>query len=674
MEIRLAKTAGFCFGVDRAVRLVNGLLDKGEIVYTLGPIIHNAQVVGELKERGVGIIDSPSEADKSGTVVVRTHGVKKRVTDEMTALGINFVDATCPFVQKIHKIVARASDNGDIILIAGDKNHPEVQGIVGHCNGKSYVFADENELEKILSDNNFFINTSVTVVAQTTFGVENWKKSVKKINLLCTNACVFDTICNATDERQKEAFNLSSVCDIMIVVGGVQSSNTTKLRDVCKKNCEKTYLIETAAELNGIDFSGCMRLGVTAGASAPACIIKEVLETMSELNEKNVIAEESAESFETMLEESLKNLNTDQKVRGTVIRVAPNEVQVEIAGRKQTGYVPLSELTLDPTLKTSDIVSVGDEIDLVIMKTNDVEGTIMLSKRLFDAGKAWEEILKAQEDASVLEGVVSDVVRGGVLVVSGGARVFVPSSHATERKNDSLEELLNKKVKFKIIEVDKRRKRAVGSIREFINAERKQAEEEFWSKAEVGQTYNGTVKSLTAYGAFIDIGGVDGMAHITELSWSRIKHPQEVVKIGDAVEVYIKDLDAEKKRISLGYKKTEDNPWEILRNDYPEGSTVTVKIVGMTAFGAFAQVIPGIDGLIHISQIANRHIDKPQDALKVGEEVQAKITGIDFDKKRVSLSIRELLDSKPIEVEPPKDEEKAQAESSAENEAEEADE
>ncbi len=670
LKITLAKTAGFCFGVDRAVKLVDDLLKNGERVYTLGPIIHNKQVTDDFEKRGATIVEKPAQADKNGVLVIRTHGVSQEIIDEIENLRISFTDATCPFVKKIHKIVKEASENNDVVLIAGDKNHPEVQGIVGHCNCLNFVFANEEDVENIYNTNPEIRNSHITVVSQTTFSVEKWKKSIKKINLLYTNALIFDTICIATDERQNEAEELSSVSDAMIVIGGRQSSNTAKLRDVCLKNCKRTFLIETAAELKNIDFSGCERVGVTAGASTPACIIKEVLETMSEVNEKNTIVEESAESFEAMLEESLKNLNTDQKVRGTVVGITPSEVQVEIVGRKQTGYVPLSELTLDPTLRTSDVVSVGDEIDLIIMKTNDAEGTIMLSKRLFDAGKAWDQIIKAQEEGTVLEGIVTNVVRGGVIAVANGARVFIPASQATANKNDPLEDLLKKKVQFKIIEVNKQRKRAVGSIRVLLNAERKEAEEAFWAQAKEGQTYTGTVKSLTSYGAFVDIGGVDGMIHISELSWTRIKHPSEVVKVGDTVEVYIKELDSEKKRISLGYKKTEDNPWEILKNDYPEGTVVTAKIVGMTTFGAFAQVIPGVDGLIHISQIANRHIEKPQDVLKVGEEVQAQIIGIDFDKKRVSLSIRELLEPETVEIKDAPETQDAPAENAEQAKAE----
>ncbi|MCL2508243.1 MAG: 30S ribosomal protein S1 [Oscillospiraceae bacterium] len=347
--------------------------------------------------------------------------------------------------------------------------------------------------------------------------------------------------------------------------------------------------------------------------------------------------------FTEALEESLKSMSTDQKVKGVVMGITPSEIQVDI-GRKHAGFVPVDEYSDDPLANPAADLKIGDELDLIIMKTNDAEGTVMLSKKRFDAAKAWIDVMEGETDGKIFEGLVTDVVRGGVLVTANGVRVFIPASLATESRNQPLEELLKKKIKFRIIEVNKQRKRAVGSARAVIREERRAKTEEFWAQAQTGQVYQGTVKSLTAYGAFVDIGGVDGMVHISEISWKRIKHPSEALKVGDEIEVYIKALDDEKKKISLGYKRAEDNPWEILRRDCPVGTATEAEVVGMTAFGAFATVMPGIDGLIHISQIANRHIEKPQDALRVGDKVMVKVTDIDFEKKRVSLSIRALLD------------------------------
>lgn len=668
-EIKLAKTAGFCFGVNRAVDLVYSMLGEGKTVYTLGPIIHNPQVVADLERRGVVIVEEIGAVPQGAVIVVRTHGVPAAVIQAIQDKGLECCDATCPFVSKIHKIVAKQSERGDIVLIAGDPVHPEVRGIRGHCLGESYVFNSVGQLEELLHTHPEFSYKSISAVAQTTFNIKVWENCVKKLNLVCTNATVFDTICNATQERQEEAIALSHTCGAMVIIGGRQSSNTAKLRDVCARNCP-TFLIETAKELSGIDFSSYSSIGVTAGASTPAGIIKEVLETMSELlNENPELVEEKAEtaapaeeaaaeqpaqeeapaeksfdemSFSEALEASLQSMNTDQKVKGTVVGMSPSEIQVDI-GRKHAGYIPLDEFSADPTVNPLEVVKVGDVLDLIIMKTNDAEGTVMLSKKRFDAIKAWDDVVKASEDESVLEGVVTDVIKGGVLASTNGVRVFIPASLATASRGEPLEGLLHQHVKFRIIEVNKSRRRAVGSIRAVLKEERKAAEDAFWAQAEVGQVYTGTVRTIVSYGAFVDIGGVDGMVHISELSWNRIKNPSEVVSVGDQIEVYIKALDPEKRKISLGYKKVEDNPWEILRRDYPIGSEVTAKVVGMTAFGAFAQIIPGIDGLIHISQIADHRIEKPQDVLSIGEEVRVKITDIDFDKKRVSLSIRALL-------------------------------
>ncbi|MBO5420653.1 MAG: bifunctional 4-hydroxy-3-methylbut-2-enyl diphosphate reductase/30S ribosomal protein S1 [Clostridia bacterium] len=675
MEIKLAKTAGFCFGVNRAVDMLYKMVEDGEKVCTLGPIIHNPQVIDDLAEKGVTIVDDEQKVPENTKVVIRTHGVEKSVIDTLKKNEIDFCDATCPFVKKIHKIITENSDENTLVLIAGDENHPEVQGIRSYCKGESIVFKNSDDLEKMAENPEKYSEREIIVVWQTTFNTLEYEKCLKKIKKHYTNARIFDTICSATNERQEEAMRLAETCDAMIIVGGRQSSNTAKLKAVCE-NCCPTYLIETAKELSSINFSSYEKVGVTAGASTPAAIIKEVLSTMSENTNaiENVIetAEEVAVtsnaedmSFMEALEESLKNMSTDQKVRGIVTGISPSEIQVDI-GRKQTGYVPADEYSADPTADPMKELKIGDEIGLIIMKTNDQEGTIMLSKKRFDAQGAWDKIEAAKENEEVLSGTVTDVIKGGVIVVTNGVRVFVPASLATASRGDSLDDLLKTKVDLKIIEVkaERGRKKAVGSIKAVLREARKAAEEAFWAQAEEGQVYQGTVKSLTNYGAFVDIGGVDGMVHISELSWKRIKHPSDVLAVGQEIEVFVKALDKENKKISLGYKKAEDNPWEILRRDYPVDTVIESEIVGMTTFGAFATVIPGIDGLIHISQIADQHISKPQDVLKIGEKVTCKITAIDFEKSRVSLSIRALL--------APKAEEEAVEEVAAEEVAEEA--
>ena len=660
MRVILAEKAGFCFGVERAVNTAYSLAEKGVKAKTLGPLIHNTDVILDLEKKGIGVIDSPEQAKKDETIIIRAHGVAPAVYELAEQYASEVCDATCPFVKKIHGIVSDNSGPDNPVLIAGDPDHPEVIGIKGFCRGDAYIFRNSDELKKTLEDNTDICDKGIIAVSQTTFSENEWKKCLKIIKLYCTNAKIFDTICGATRERQSEAESLAYRCDAVIVIGGRHSSNTAKLRDVCACCCD-TFLVERAEELKNIDFSTYALVGVTAGASTPRSIIKEVLLAMSDIieNANNQVEEVPSEalssndqSFANLLEQSLANMNNNQKVIGTVMGITPTEIQVDI-GRKQAGFVPLEEYSSDPNANPAEELKVGDEIELIIMKTNDAEGTMLLSKKRADAQKSWGDIVEAKESGEILEGTVTSIIKGGVLVTAKGSTVFIPASLATERRDDSIDDLLKKTVSFRIIDVDPARKRAVGSVRSVLSEKKKAASEAFWAAAEEGAVYTGVVKSLTNFGAFVDIGGVDGMVHISEMSWKRIKHPSEIFTVGQEVEVYIKALDRENKKISLGYRKDEDNPWAILKKTYPEGSVVEAEIVGITTFGAFARVIPGIDGLIHISQIANRRISKPDEVLKVGEKVTCKITAIDYDKKRVSLSIRALLPEEEYEDEEP---------------------
>lgn len=641
-KIIVAESAGFCFGVNRAINILYKLIDENKPACTLGPIIHNMQMVNELREKGVRTIDKISEAKEDETIVIRSHGVPQSIVDEINERHLDYIDATCPFVSKIHKIVSETDDDS-IVIIAGDKNHPEVQGIMGHCKSKCYTFKNQEELQELFSiipQKNY---KTIKIVAQTTFDLKEWEKSLKSLKNVYTNTKIFDTICNATSIRQREAANISKSVDLMFVIGDKHSSNSFKLYSICSSNCENTFFIETADELPLEMVKKADSIGVTAGASTPARIIKEVLDKMSEVNTSSV--NENELSFEEMLEESLKSMNTNERVMGTVMSIAPNgDVSVDV-GRKQAGFIPKDEISYDPTVTAQDVLKVGDEIELLIMKTNDQEGTIMLSKKRVDAQKNWEELEALNGSDEIFTGKVIEAVNGGIIVMLKDNRIFIPASQATLSRDEDPSALVGKEVQYRLLEVSRkgRRKRAIGSIKSVLKEKRAEEKAKLLETLAVGNHYKGVVKSLTSYGAFVDIGGVYGMIHISELSWSRIKHPSEVVNVGDEVEVYVKDINEETKKISLGYKKEEDNPWFILKNEYPVGSVVKCKIVGLTTFGAFANIIPGIDGLIHISQIANKRIDKPQDVLSVGQEVEAKIIAIDFDKKRVSLSMRALL-------------------------------
>ena len=640
-KVTVAKSAGFCFGVDRAVKMVYGELEKGTHVATLGPIIHNQDVVDDMTAKGARIISSVDELEEGETVVIRSHGVDREVYRQIEAKGNRMLDATCPFVSRIHHIVSEKTKEGYFILIAGDKDHPEVQGIVGHCNQNYLVFKDNVELSDFFENSYKKFGKKLAFVEQTTYNIVVWEKCLNVIPKNDPDIFIADTICSATDARQSDAAELAKSSDIMIVVGGRHSSNTVKLYEVCSRYC-KTYHIENSDELHSLNLPDAERIGITAGASTPAYIIKEVQTKMTE-NENLTANMDEDIDFAQALDESFKKIHTGEKVKGTVVAVNNTEAIVDL-GTKHTGYVALDDLTDDSTKKPGDIVSVGDEIDLIVIKVNDAEGTVALSKRKVDEQAGYENILKAKEEGTVLEGVVQHVVNKGVTLTVQGVRVFIPASLTGLPRGAELEQLLKQKVEFIVIEVTEGRKRAVGSIKAVQNAKKAEAQAKFWETAKVGDVFTGKVKSLTSFGAFVDLGGIDGMVHISELSWKRIKHPSEVVSVGDTLEVYIKDLDREANRISLGFKKAEDNPWEIFKANYKVGDVVKATIVSITNFGAFAQIIDGVDGLIHISQIADRKVENVKDVLSVGDVVDVKIIDIDTESKRISISIRALLE------------------------------
>lgn len=641
-KVTVADSAGFCFGVDRAVKMVYGELEKNTKVATLGPIIHNQDVVNDMQVKGARIISSVDELSDDETVVIRSHGVGREVYDQIAAKGNRMLDATCPFVSRIHKIVAEKSAEGYFILIAGDASHPEVQGIVGHCDENCLVFKDNFELKDFFEKKYKNLEKKLAIVAQTTYNIVVWGECLNVIPKNDSDIVIFDTICNATDTRQSDAAELAKSSDIMLVVGGRHSSNTVKLFEVCSRYC-RTYHIENSDELRSLKLPAAEKIGITAGASTPAYIIKEVQTTMADNENITEIQDEDID-FAEAIDQSFKKIHTGEKVKGIVVGVDNAEITVDL-GTKHTGYVKLEDLTDDPAKKPEDIAKVGDEIELIVIKVNDAEGTAQLSKKKVDEQAGYDTIVKAYEEKTVLEGTVQHVVNKGVTLTYLGVRIFIPASHTGLPRGAELDELLKKKVEFMIIEVTEGKKRAVGSIKAVQNAKKAEAQAKFWDNANVGDVYVGKVKSLTNFGAFVDLGGIDGMVHISELSWKRIKHPSEVVAVGDTLEVYIKDLNRDENRISLGFKKAEDNPWEIFKTNYNVGDVVKATIVSITSFGAFARIIDGIDGLIHISQIADKKVENVKDILSVGDEVDVKIIDIDADAKRISISIRALLET-----------------------------
>ena len=634
LSIIVAKSAGFCFGVSRAIEKLNEEA-KLSPISTLGPIIHNDDVVNRLSQKGVNAIDSIDKLEKGKRLAIRTHGVGKSTVDAIEQADIEYLDLTCPFVKKIHKIVSEKHEEGYKILIVGDKNHPEVVGINGWCDDEAIIALDTEELEGV-----FLPDDKVCAVSQTTMDRKTFEKIIFFLKNTCQNPLVFDTICSATNERQKEAAEIAKQVDLMIVIGGKHSSNTNKLFSICSKYCKNTCKIE-----NFEDFPQNIyipkKIGITAGASTPSWIIKEVVSRMEEMIKGN---DTFAKEFEEY-EKSLITLHTRDIVKGTVIGVTEKGVSVNL-GYKSDGFVPASEVTEDTSVDINSIVKVGDEIDVFVVRVNDVEGEVTLSMKKIEAMKGVKEIEEAFESQEILEGKVAQAVNGGVVVVTKGVKVFVPVSQASDRFLADPSVLVGTTASLRIIDIKKGRGRApryVGSIKSVLKEQKEALSAQFWADVEVGKKYQGVIKSLTSFGAFADIGGVDGLIHISELSWSKIKHPSEVVKEGDVVDVYVIEFDKEKNKVSLGYKNTEDNPWNKVKEELEVGSVVDCKIVRIVPFGAFAQIFPGVDGLIHISQVADKRIAKVEDELVVGQHVQAKVVEIDLDNQKIGLSIRELI-------------------------------
>ena len=635
MKLCLAKSAGFCYGVRRAVELAGEAAASGRPCVMLGSIIHNRDVVGSLARQGLTAVDRVEYVPSGYGVIIRSHGESRETYRRLEAQGADILDATCPNVKRIHHIVARAEEQGRQPVIIGAPDHPEVAAIAGWCS-RPVVLSGVEDLEKWLEEQPERRDLPLTFVSQTTSTQKIWNDCVKKAKKECTNPEFFDTICGATSKRQEEAHQLAAQCDTMVVIGDGKSSNTKHLAEICREVCSDVQLIERASDLDLSRLAQAEVVGITAGASTPAWIIKEVCDKMSD----EIM--EIEESFADMLENSIKTLNTGDKVTGTVVAITPTEIQVDL-GTKHAGYIPVSELTDDPTAKVEELVKVGDEIETFVVRVNDQEGVVTLSKKRLDVVKGWEEIEAARENETVLDGVVTEDNKGGVVVSVKGIRVFVPASQTGLPRETPMSTLLKQKVRLVVTEVNRARRRVVGSISRVMRAERAAAAEKVWAEIEDGKRYTGTVKSLTSYGAFVDIGGVDGMVHISELSWSRIKNPAEICKVGDTMDVYVISFDPEKHKISLGAKDHSVDPWQVFMNKYGVGDTAEVRIVKLMPFGAFAEVVPGVDGLIHISQIADRRIEKPEDVLSEGQTVEAKITAIDEEKQKISLSIRALL-------------------------------
>lgn len=643
MKITLAEEAGFCFGVKRATDFVEHALFEGRCrICLLGKLIHNSIYNAELAARGACVIrtedaEQIAALGAPAAVVIRAHGIRREEEAKLCALSekypnLHIEDMTCPFVKKIHRIVEENTDPDTMLFVMGDPTHPEVQSIVSYAKGPFLVFSSEDELDACIAEEKNTQKKAILVV-QTTQNKALWKNCEKKFKKVYTNAIIFDTICNVTDKRQRETAALAAECDGMIVIGGRESSNTKKLFEIASKRCPRCVLIECAAELDRDFFSGCLHIGITAGASTPRGIIEEVYKTMNT----------EAENFEQLLDSSFKTLNTGDTVVGTVMSVSNNEIRLDL-GTKATGVITYDQITDEPGVDLNKLFKIGDEVEGFVIKVSDIDGIAMLSKKRVDSDKNWKHIVEAKENDATVEGKIIEAVKGGVLISLMGVRVFIPASLSGVPKGGDLSTLVGTTQRVKIIDINEQRHRAYASIRAVVREERKAKEDAFWADVEVGKHYMGTVKNLATYGAFVDLGGVDGMVHNSELSWKHIKHPSQVVKVGDVIDVYVKEFNRETGKISLGYKTDEMNSWFVFKNKYNVGDVATVKIVSFTPFGAFAEVVPGTDGLIHISQISRTKIAQPSDVLEIGQEVEAKIIDIDDEKQKISLSIRALIE------------------------------
>lgn len=652
MEIKLAKTAGYCFGVKRAVNSVYEQIEKykdGSPIYTYGPIIHNKEVVKDLESKGVLVINNLEELNKvgSGTIIIRAHGVSTEVYEAIEKKGLKIIDATCPLVKKIHHLVEEYSSKGYDIVIIGNAGHPEVEGIKGWSRSHTTIIGTQEEAEKFVHHS----NNKICIVAQTTLNYNKFEDLVEKVSKKGYDILVLNTICNATKERQEEARQIAGEVDAMIIIGDKDSSNTQKLYEICKELCKDTYYIQTLDDLDLCRLQSTRCVGITAGASTPNYIIEEVHTLMSEL------------SFEQMLEESLKTIRTGEVVEGTVISVKEDEIVLNI-GYKSDGIITRNEYSNNPNVDLTTCVSVGDKMEAKVLKVNDGEGQVLLTYKRIAAEKGYKRLEEAFNNQEVLKAKVIQVMAGGLSVAVDESKVFIPASLVSDAYEKDLSKYANQEIEFVITEFNPKKRRIIGDRKKLIVAEKNEMQKELLGKLETGMAIEGTVKNITDFGAFIDLGGIDGLLHISEMSWGRIENPKKILKVGDKIKVLIKEINGDK--IALSLKFDDENPWLNAASTYAVGSIIKGRVARMTDFGAFVELEPGIDALLHVSQISIAHVDKPSDALKIGQEIEAKVVDLNIDEKKISLSMKAIEEAEPEAHEPSEDSENEQQEETIE--------
>jgi 4-hydroxy-3-methylbut-2-enyl diphosphate reductase len=651
LEILKAKTAGFCFGVANAVRMSFDAVKSGKKVFTFGPIIHNDQVVNKLEKMGVSVIDSTEDLRRTSarkeTVIIRAHGVGPSVYSVLENLGFDIIDATCPFVSKIHNYVRMKIAEGYDIIIAGNPEHPEVVGINGYCGNNAIIIEDVGDVNKVKDYSKLYC-----VVAQTTYNYNKWREITDLLKKLIDKCVIFDTICSATSSRQRETAEIAKQVQLMIVIGGRSSSNTLKLFDISKMYCSNVVWVETADELDTNYIKCFCKVGVTAGASTPDWIIEEVIGKMSDLDTVE------NEAFVTMLEDSLTTISGGQIVKGPIIRIDDKGVFINLRS-KYEGYIPIEEFADTPDFDRSSL-KLGDEVEAIVTKVNDKDGEAILSKRRIDYRRSIEKLEESYENKTPLKVKITAETKGGVVAYYGTVRIFIPASQLAERFVKDLAQFVGTSPDVMIISFEKGPKgkmRILGSLKAILAEEREKKESEFWSDMYVGKVCEGIVKGLTGFGAFVDIGGVDGLIHLTELSWARIKNAAEVLSVGQEVEVTVLSFDQEKRKISLGYRKVEDNPWNNAEEKYKIDDIIEVTVLRFVPFGVFVKIADGIDGLVHISQISNYRIAKASDVLKIGDRVMAKIVDVKIPERKINLSIKAVQPIDPIMPEKTEEEE-----------------
>ncbi|MDL2248187.1 bifunctional 4-hydroxy-3-methylbut-2-enyl diphosphate reductase/30S ribosomal protein S1 [Tyzzerella sp. OttesenSCG-928-J15] len=640
MEIIVAKSSGFCYGVARAVSGVYNELGKKDMI-CLGPIIHNKTITDDLERKNVPITDDPLSANER-TVVIRAHGVGRKTYLQMEDAGIDYIDFTCKDVKKIHNIVADYSKAGYEIIIIGDSRHPEITGVAGWAEREPIIINSVEEA-RLLDIND---KIKYAVVVQTTYPTDEFNRITNALKEKINNLEINNTICPATEKRQKEAEELSKKVTKMIVLGDKLSANTRKLYEISKKNCKNTYFVQSIKELQLNNFVTNDIIGITAGASTPPEIIKEAVIRMSELD-NNV----NDQTFEEMLDESFVTLHTGDVVKGTVIQIAGGEVSVNL-GYKSDGVIPRTEFSDDPNVDPKDAVKIGDEIEVFVIRVNDGEGNVLLSRKRLEVQKGYTEIEEAFNNKTTVKGRVSEIVKGGLISMVKGVRVFIPSSQISSRYVENLEQFKGQEYDFSILEFDRSKRRVVGGRRDLAVQEENSKKEKLFSSIEEGQKLEGVVSRIVDFGAFVDIGGADGLIHISEMSWGRVKKVTDVLKEGDHVTVTVLKVDKDKEKISLSLKDVNENPWSRVEEKYPIGSIVEGTVVRMVTFGVFVELEPGVDGLVHISQIAQKHVVKPEDELTIGESISVKVVDIDKENKKISLSKKEadaILNPQPVE-------------------------